>query len=60
MSLFGLLSMIGGLALFLYGMHIMSEGLEKVSGGRLEKVLENLTSSKWKAVLLFSHLQQLP
>ena len=29
MSLFGLLSMIGGLALFLYGMHIMSEGLEK-------------------------------
>ena len=45
-------SMIGGLALFLYGMHIMSEGLEKVSGGRLEKVLENLTSSKWKAVLL--------
>ena len=52
MSLFGLLSMIGGLALFLYGMHIMSEGLEKVSGGRLEKILENLTSSKWKAVLL--------
>ena len=34
MSLFGLLSMIGGLALFLYGMHIMSEGLEKVSGLR--------------------------
>ena len=30
----------------------MSEGLEKVSGGRLEKILENLTSSKWKAVLL--------
>lgn len=52
MNLFGLLSMIGGLALFLYGMHIMSEGLEKVSGGRLEKILENLTSSKWKAVLL--------
>lgn len=52
MNLFGMLSMIGGLALFLYGMHIMSEGLEKVSGGRLEKILENLTSSKWKAVLL--------
>lgn len=47
-----MLSMIGGLALFLYGMHIMSEGLEKVSGGKLEKILENLTSSKWKAVLL--------
>lgn len=52
MTFFDLLSMIGGLALFLYGMHILSEGLEKLSGGRLEKVLENLTSSKWKAVLL--------
>lgn len=52
MNFFDLLSMIGGLALFLFGMHIMSEGLEKVSGGRLEKVLENLTSSRWKAVLL--------
>lgn len=52
MSFFDLLSMIGGLALFLYGMHLLGEGLEKVSGGRLEKVLENLTSSRWKAVLL--------
>lgn len=52
MNFFDLLSMIGGLALFLFGMHILSEGLEKVSGGRLEKVLENLTSSRWKAVLL--------
>ena len=52
MSLFGLLSMMGGLALFLYGMHIMSEGLEKVSGGRLEKVLENLTSSNGRQCFL--------
>lgn len=52
MTFFDFLSMIGGLALFLYGMHILSEGLEKVSGGRLERVLEELTSSKWKAVLL--------
>lgn len=52
MSFFDLLSMIGGLALFLYGMNLLGEGLEKVSGGRLEKVLENLTSSRWKAVLL--------
>lgn len=52
MTFFDLLTMVGGLALFLYGMHILSEGLEKLSGGRLEKVLENLTSSKWKAVLL--------
>ena len=52
MSFFDLLSMVGGLALFLYGMHILSEGLEKLSGGRLERILENLTNSKWKAVLL--------
>lgn len=52
MDFFDLLSMIGGLALFLYGMHILSEGLEKVSGGKLEKVLENLTNNRLKAVLL--------
>lgn len=51
-NFFDLLSMIGGLALFLYGMHIMSEGLEKVSGGKLERILENLTSNRLKAVLL--------
>lgn len=52
MTIFDVLSMVGGLALFLYGMHLLSEGLEKVSGGKLERILENLTSNKWKAVLL--------
>lgn len=52
MNFFDLLSMVGGLALFLFGMHVLSEGLEKVSGGKLEKILENLTSSRLKAVLL--------
>lgn len=52
MNFFDLLSMVGGLALFLFGMHVLSEGLEKVSGGRLEKILENLTSNRIKAVLL--------
>ena len=52
MNFFDLLSMVGGLALFLFGMHVLSEGLEKVSGGRLEKILENLTSNRVKAVLL--------
>lgn len=49
---FGALSLIGGLALFLYGMHVMGEGLASVSGGRLEKILERLTDSPLKAVLL--------
>lgn len=52
MDFFDLLTMIGGLALFLYGMHLLSEGLEKLSGGRLERILENLTNNRIKAVLL--------
>lgn len=52
MDFFDLLTMTGGLALFLYGMHLLSEGLEKLSGGRLEKVLENLTNNRLKAVIL--------
>ncbi|MDF2844886.1 MAG: hypothetical protein K0R00_3312, partial [Herbinix sp.] len=42
----------GGLALFLYGMNLMGNGLESSSGGKLEKLLEKLTSNPLKAVLL--------
>lgn len=52
MDFFGLLTMLGGLALFLYGMNVMGDGLTSVSGGKLETILEKLTSRKWKAVLL--------
>lgn len=52
MDLFSILTLIGGLALFLYGMNAMGDGLAKVSGGKLEKILENLTSNPIKAVLL--------
>lgn len=52
MDFFSILTLFGGLALFLYGMQVMGDGLAKVSGGKLEKILENLTSSKLKAVLL--------
>ena len=52
MDIFGVLSMVGGLALFLYGMSVMGNGLEKMSGGKLERILESLTSSPLKAVLL--------
>lgn len=44
--------MLGGLALFLYGMDTMGQGLEKISGGRLERILTKLTSDPVKAVLL--------
>lgn len=52
MDIFGLLTMIGGLAMFLYGMSVMGTGLEKMSGGKLERILEKLTSNPIKAVLL--------
>lgn len=52
MDIFSLFSMIGGLALFLFGMHVMGEGLSKASGGRLEQILEKLTSTPFSAVLL--------
>lgn len=52
MDIFDILTMIGGLALFLYGMHVMGDGLKKASGGKLELILEKLTSNKLMAVLL--------
>lgn len=52
MDIFGILTLIGGLALFLYGMNVMGAGLEKMSGGKLERLLERLTSNPIKAVLL--------
>ena len=52
MDIFGLLSMLGGLALFLYGMDVLGDGLKKASGGKLEMILEKLTSNKLLAVLL--------
>lgn len=44
-NLFQIAVMLGGLALFLYGMHILSASLEKFSGGRLESALEKMTSN---------------
>ena len=52
MDIFDILTMIGGLALFLYGMNVMGDGLKKASVGKLELILEKLTSNKLMAVLL--------
>ena len=40
MDIFAIITLIGGLAFFLYGMHVMSSGLEKIAGGKLEKGLK--------------------
>ena len=52
MDIFGILTMVGGLALFLFGMNAMGQGLEKLSGSRLEQILEKMTSNPFKAIML--------
>ncbi len=52
MNIFKLFSMLGGLAMFLYGMSVMGDGLKKLGGGKLETILEKLTSNKLMGVLL--------
>lgn len=47
-----IISLFGGLALFLYGMNILGSGLEKLSSGHMEKILEKLTNNIFKSVLL--------
>ena len=52
MTIFNFLSLIGGLALFLFGMNVMGGGLEKMGGGKFESVLEKMTNNRIKGVLL--------
>ena len=52
MDIFDILKLIGGLAFFLYGMRVMGDALEKSQGGKMKSVLEKLTSSPWKGMLL--------
>ncbi len=52
MDLFDILSLVCGLALFLYGMDVMGAGLKKSAGRKLKTILGNLTSSKFKGFLL--------
>lgn len=52
MDIFMFLSLFGGIALFLFGMNFMGSGLEKVSGGHLERILEKLSGKPIKGVLL--------
>ena len=52
MDIFSAIAFLGGLAFFLYGMSMLGDGLSRASGGKMEKILEKLTSSRIKAVLL--------
>lgn len=52
MDIFSLIMVAGGLAFFLYGMNIMSTGLERMAGGKLEKLLKSMTDNVFKSLLL--------
>ena len=52
MSIFDVLALFGGLALFLFGMNVMGDGLTRAAGGKMERILEKLTSTPIKGVLL--------
>ncbi len=52
MTVFNFISLLGGLALFLFGMSTMSGGLEKTAGGKLEKILKKMTDRPIKALFL--------
>lgn len=51
-NVFCVLQLLGGLAFFLYGMHVMSASLEKVAGGKLESILKTITSNPFKGLLV--------
>ena len=52
MTIFNVIHLFGGLAMFLYGMNLMSDKLEKLAGGKLEQIFEKLTSNRFKGLLL--------
>ena len=50
MNILSILALLGGVALFLFGMHVMSGGLERISGDKLEGRLKKLTSNKFASI----------
>ena len=52
MTIFNVFTLLGGLAFFLYGMNVLSSGLEKLAGGKLESMLRKVTSNPFKSLLL--------
>lgn len=52
MDIFSIFTLCGGLAFFLYGINLMSSGLEKIAGGKLEQILKKMTSNPFKSFLL--------
>jgi len=51
MNIFSVITLLGGLAFFLYGMNVMSDGLEKSANGKLDKSLKKVTHNRFLAML---------
>lgn len=51
-DILSILRLVGGLALFIYGMTVMGGGLERAAGAKLEKTLEKMTGNIWKALVM--------
>jgi len=52
MDVFSIFTLLGGVAFFLFGMNVMSGGLEKMAGSKLKKALRQMTCSKWRSLLI--------
>ena len=52
MSIFNIFVLLGGLAMFLYGMEVMGKSLEQTAGGKLQVILSKMTSSPLRGLLL--------
>ncbi len=52
MDIFNVISILGGLAMFLYGMRMMGDGLKESSSGTLKKAMEKLTNTPLKAFFM--------
>ena len=51
MSIFDILSLLGGLAMFLYGMRLMGDSLKESNSGALKQIMEKVTDNQFKAFL---------
>ena len=56
MTFFDVLSLVGGIALFLYGMDVLGKSLEKAAGSQLKSILSKLTNSTIKGPVSYTHL----
>ena len=52
MSVFNIFTLLGGLAMFLYGMDVMGKSLEQTAGGKLQGILSKMTASPLRGLLL--------